>query len=36
MAEQGNPQRILEKTLGLAAKNRDGQKIVNRHILIFA
>ena len=31
-----NPQRIMEKTLGLAAKNKDGRMIVNRHTLFLA
>ena len=35
MTKQGIPQRILLKTSGLAAKNRDGRKIVNRHIFFF-
>ena len=34
----GSPKNTFKKkkTLGLAAKNRDGRKIVNRRIFIFA
>ena len=33
---RGIPKEYFKKTLGLAAKNRDGRKIVNRRIFIFA
>ena len=35
IVKKGNPQTILEKTLGLAAKKRDGRTVVNTHTFIF-